>query len=185
MSMEIEPNKVVSHAILPVALAKFNNYLSKLINPLIGIFGIAVAGVMLTSMMFLTFFDVAGRYVLNKPIFGSLEVTEFLMALLVSFGLGYTALNKGHIRVDLIMQYTGRKTNLWFDIFAYGISCVFFMFVSWRVWLHALKVYASNLTSPALFIPVYPFIFLLSVGAGLVTLVFLRDFLKSVEEVNK
>ncbi len=185
MSMEIEPNKVVSHAILPVALAKFNNYLSKLINPLIGIFGIAVAGVMLTSMMFLTFFDVAGRYVLNKPIFGSLEVTEFLMALLVSFGLGYTALNKGHIRVDLIMQYTTRKANLWFDVFAYGISCIFYVLIAWQAWVYALTKMTSKMTSSILLIPVYPFIFALSVGAVFLVLVFLRDLLKSIEEVNK
>jgi TRAP-type transport system small permease protein len=183
--MEEKAVKVTAPQVPITGLGKLVSYLSKVVDPLTGVAGVAVAGTMLTAMMLLTFFDVAGRRLLNRPIIGSWELIEFMMALLVTFGLGYCALKKGHIRVDLIMQYTGRKTNLWFDIFAYGISCVFFMFISWRVWLHAQKVYASNLTSPALFIPVYPFIFLLSVGAALVALVFLRDFLKSVEEVGQ
>ena len=165
-------------------LAKFVIHLSKVIDPLVNIVGVTIACISLAAMMFLTFFDVAGRHMLNKPIVGSLEIIEFLMVLLVTFGLGYCALKNGHIRVDVIMQFTTRKVNLWFDIFAYCISCIFYIFITWRVWLYGISIYKGNLTSPTLLIPVYPFVFLLSVGAAFVALVFLREFLKSIDEVS-
>jgi TRAP-type C4-dicarboxylate transport system permease small subunit len=183
--MGVQSNSGVSHPVPHSGLAKFIDYLTKLVNPLIGVFGVAIACVMLAGMMFLTFFDVGGRFILNKPINGSLEITEYLMVFLVSFGLGYCALKNGHIRVDLIMQYTSRKANLWFDVFAYGVSCIFYIFICWQAWLYALSKVASKMTSSVLLIPVYPFVFALSVGAAFLVLVLLRDFLKSVEEVSK
>jgi TRAP-type transport system small permease protein len=159
-------------------------YLSKIVDRLSGVFGVAVAGSMLTAMMLLTFVDVVGRKLINRPVQGSWELVEFMMALVVTFGLSYCALNKGHIRVDFLMQYTGRRVNLWLDLFAYLISTVFFALAAWRIWLHAIKIYNSHLTSPSLFIPVFPFIFILSVGAAMLALVFLRDFFKSIEEVK-
>jgi TRAP-type transport system small permease protein len=183
--METQPNKVVAHPAPSGGLTKIVGYLTKIVNPLSGIIGLTIASVMLASMMFLTFFDVAGRFILNKPIAGSLELTEYCMALLVSFGIGYTALRKGHIRVDLLLQYTSRKATLWFDIFAYGISCFFYVFIAWQTWLYAMAKVASKMTSSVLLIPIFPFAFAISVGAAFLVLVFLRDFLKSIEEVSK
>jgi TRAP-type C4-dicarboxylate transport system permease small subunit len=126
-----------------------------------------------------------GRFLLNKPINGSLELTEFAMGLMVAFALGYCALRKGHIRVDLLLQYTSRKTTLYINIFTYAVSAIFYIFLGWQTWLNAGSVKASQLTSSVILIPVYPFAFLVSIGAFLLVLVFIRDFLQSIEEVRK
>jgi TRAP-type transport system small permease protein len=183
--MEARDSKTPAQATVPDGLAKTVAFLTKLVNPLSGVVGAIIASSVLAFMMFLTFFDVAGRFLLNKPINGSLELTEFSMALLVAFGLGYCALRKGHIRVDLILQYTSRKTTLWIDIFTYSVSSIFYMFLTWQTWLNAASVMNSKLTSSVILIPVFPFSFLVSIGAGLLVLVFLRDLLQTVEEVRK
>jgi TRAP-type transport system small permease protein len=183
--MEAKPKGDMIQASPSTVLSIFIKYLDKVIEPLNGVFGVTIAGAAIASMMFLTFFDVAGRYILNKPISGSIEITEYLMALLVTFGLGYCALKKGHIRVDLVMQYTSRKANLWFDIFAYGISCVMYVFITWQTWLYGFSKFASKMTSSVLLIPVYPFVFILSIGAAFLVLIFFRDCLKSIDEVSK
>jgi TRAP-type C4-dicarboxylate transport system permease small subunit len=183
--MEVQPNKAVKQPTPPNALAIVIKFLSRVVSPLSGVLGAVIASTAIAAMMFLTFFDVAGRFVLNKPISGSLEVTEYLMGLLVSFGLGYCALKKGHIRVDLIMQYTSRKVNLWFDLFAYGISFLMYIFITWQIWQYGVSKYTSKMTSSVLLIPVYPFAFIMAIGAAFLVLVFLRDFLQSIEEVSK
>ncbi len=183
--MEARSNKAVIQAAPSTGLGKLVAFLSKVVNPLSGVFGAAIAGTVLASMMFLTFFDVAGRFLLNKPIDGSLEVTEYLMGLLVGFGIGYCALKKGHIRVDLIMQYTSPKANQWFDVFAYGISCIFYIFITWQTWIYGFGKIESKMTSAVLLIPVYPFVFAIAVGAAFLVLVFLRDFLQSIDEVRR
>ncbi len=47
--------------------------------------------------------DVAGRYLFNKPIVGSLEITELLMAVMVFSGLAYTGVLRAHIRIDTLV----------------------------------------------------------------------------------
>jgi TRAP-type C4-dicarboxylate transport system permease small subunit len=175
--------------------ARFISSLSKLIDP-VARYGGVVGGFALAFMMFLTVFDVLGRAVggisfihniasFIGPVPGSLEMTELLLGILVSFGLGYCALRKGHIRVDLVMQYTSRKQNLWFDIFTYGFSFLFYCGVAWQAWNNGFSIYANQLTTANLSIPVFPFPFVLVLGAAIIALVLLRDFLKSIEEVRK
>jgi TRAP-type C4-dicarboxylate transport system permease small subunit len=182
-------------AIIPPAshggLAKFVAYLSKIVDPLIR-GGAAVAAVVLAVMMFFTFADVSstqiGKYLhisFFKPIIGSQEITELLMLTMVVFAIGYNALFKGHIRVDLIMQYTSRKVNQWFDVFTYFFSFVFYVLIGWQGWLYAWSNIHDETVSTILNLPIYPFNFLLVIGAAFAALIFLRDCLHSFEEVTR
>lgn len=146
---------------------------------------IVIAGAVVTAMMFLTFFDVALRYVLNEPISGSLEITEYLMILLVIFSLGYTGMHKGHIRVDLILMYLPKRAVKIMDVFAYLISAIFYILICWRAVLNGMLVQKDQLTSAVLFIPVYPFAYIVIIGAGLLVLVFIKDTIDSIHEVIK
>jgi TRAP-type C4-dicarboxylate transport system permease small subunit len=181
--MEDTPNKAGVQTVRLAGLAKVITFLSKIANLISGTVGAAIASTMLTAMMFLTFFDVVGRYFFNKPIIGSLELIEYMMGLLVAFGLSYCAMAKGHIRVDIIMQYTSKKANQWFDLISFGVALIFFSIVTWQTWIYGLSMIDSKLTSSVLLIPVYPFIFCISIGAAFLSLVFLRDFLQSIKEV--
>ncbi len=162
--------------------ARVVTYLSKIVDPL-STYSSAIGATALTAMMFLTFIDVFGRYLLHKPLDGSDELTQFMMAVSIGFAIAYCALKKGHIRVDLVMQYISKKANQWFDVVAYAVSCIFYAFITWQAWQYGFQQMASGLTSSVLYIPVYPFVFILTISMALVTLMFFRDFLKSVEEV--
>lgn len=159
--------------------------LSKIVDPLTSKIGMSIAGVFLTLIMAITFFDVAGRVFFKKPISGSLELTEFMMGIMVAFGIAYTAFRKGHIRVDIVMQFASRKANLWMDIFAYGTSMVFFIFITWQTWLNALSVMNTKLASVVLLLPTYPFVFIVAIGSVCVVLILLRDFLNAIKEVSR
>jgi len=175
--------------------SRFIAGISKVIDPLAK-YGGYVASVSLAFMMFLTVLDVIGRKLGDwsfiqqhldfiGPISGSLEMTELGLGVLVSLGLGYCALKKGHIRVDLIMQYTSRKANQWFDVFAYGISALFYCAVAWQAWNNGFSIIANDLKTAVLMIPIYPFPFVLVLGAAILALVFFRDFFNAIEEVRK
>ena len=183
--MSAQPGKTVEEAVPKGGLGKIVDYLSKVVDPLTSKVGVSIAAVMMALMMFLTFFDVAGRFLLNKPINGSLEITEYMMGVMVAFALGYTAFRKGHIRVDIILQYASRRVVQWMDIFAYGISMIFYCFIAWQSWLNAVSVMESKLTSAVLLVPAYPFVFIVAIGAAFVVLIFLRDFLNAIAEVSR
>jgi TRAP-type transport system small permease protein len=178
----------------PGGFARFINGYSKVVDP-IAKYGGSIGAAALAIMMFLTVFDVLGRAIggswihnittFFKPISGTTEITEFLMSILVVFGLGYMALHKGHIRVDLILQYTSKKVTQWIDVYTYFFSTALYVLITWQCWYNVTSKYSSGLTSATLLIPLYPFIFITMIGSGILTLVLLRDLLKSIEEVGK
>ncbi len=174
----------------PRVLKKIIYYLSKVIDP-IGNAGSLVAALALALMMFLTFFDVAltrigkisGSFGIFRPIIGSQEIQEFFMIGLVSFGLAYMALKKGHIRVDLVLQYVSQKAKNWFDIFTYFLSMSFYIFITRQAWMMAWDNVHDKAVSTILQVPMYPLNFVLFAGSALVVLMFLRDCLLSIEGV--
>jgi TRAP-type mannitol/chloroaromatic compound transport system permease small subunit len=69
--------------------------------------GIATMGLMLNVVV-----DVIGRAVFNRPLPGTLDVTQFAwMPVLVSLGLGYALLRGEHIRVNLLTAPTGPRAQ--------------------------------------------------------------------------
>jgi TRAP-type C4-dicarboxylate transport system permease small subunit len=178
-SRQVSPVKEGNHFLSNIA-----DWLDRIVTPLCKA-GIVISGIMGALMMVLTFVDVFGRYALNKPILGSFEITQMFMAILVIFGLGYCALHKGHIRVDLILMYVSKKTNRIIDVFTYGIAGIFYALITWQSWESAWSNYHDHVTTSVLYIPIFPFVFLLVIGAGVITLVFIKDTVAGINEVVK
>ncbi|RAU18907.1 TRAP transporter small permease [Nitrincola tibetensis] len=64
-----------------------------------------IAAVMLMVLMLITCVDVVGRYVFNKPLPGSIELTEIGMAILIFAAMPVVTWRGGHIVVDLLDRY--------------------------------------------------------------------------------
>ena len=62
-------------------------------------------------MMVLTTADVILRYLFNWPMPGSWELTEYLMAIAVSLTLAYCALERGHIKVDIVLSLLPQRAQ--------------------------------------------------------------------------
>ena len=70
-----------------------------------------LALITIVIMMMLTTVDVFLRYVFNRPILGSFEVTELLMVSVAGLSLAWCTLKSGHIRVDIIINMFSKKTR--------------------------------------------------------------------------
>ena len=64
-----------------------------------------IAMVVLAAMMLLTVADVTGRYLFNRPLTGSTEVTEFMMACLSFLAMAWCTKKKTHIKLDIMDRY--------------------------------------------------------------------------------
>jgi len=169
--------------------------LSKVVDPLIKV-GTVFSSAMLALLMFLIFIEVAGRGLggvafvrAHLPFIhafvGSDELATFLMGMVVAFAIGYCARHKGHIRVDVTLQFVPKKALPWFDIFTYLVSLVFYIFIIWQFWRNAVENVASHVSSSILLIPVYPVMFIMLIGTVFLALVFLRDLLASIDEATR
>ncbi len=160
------------------------NAITKIVSPITRV-TVWISGTIIACMMFLTGADVLMRYVFNRPITGSLELTEFMMSVAVGYALSYCAMRKGHIRVDLVLMYLPEKTRKPFDLLTYVVCFLFYCLVVWQVLLNGISLMNSKLTSSVLFIPVSPFVYLLVLGLAILVVVFLKDVFESISEVMK
>ena len=83
----------------------------------------------LMIVMILTVADVSLRYLVNQPIAGTFELTEFLLVILASFGFAYTALQNGHVTVDLVIERFSPKIQAVIDTITCLISIGVFLTV--------------------------------------------------------
>ena len=156
--------------------------LKRVVNPLVRIIAFVAAGV-LALMMFLTAADVLLRYIFNRPISGTWELTSYMMAVLVSFGLSYCALVKGLISVEVLTSRFSQRVQAVLNCITYFFSFCFFSLVTWQSILYIKLMFKSNLVSAALLIPTFPFIAALALGSLVFTLVILTDFLEYLSQV--
>ncbi|MEP4196996.1 MAG: TRAP transporter small permease [Aliishimia sp.] len=65
---------------------------------------------------------------------GSEELAGYAMALVSSWGMAYTLLELGHIRIDLIRSRTGNMARALFDIFSMIVMSGVVLTIAFRCW---------------------------------------------------
>lgn len=140
----------------------------------------AVALTILMVMAFFTLADVIGRSSMNRPISGAYELTELLFVIVVAFTLGYSAILKSHVRIDIVVSHFPRRAQIIIDAISYFVSSAFFLLAGWMVVLQAIHVKSQDVTSGILAIPLYPFNWALAFGFFLAGLMFLVMFFRFI-----
>lgn len=160
-------------------LNKGIDWLNKVLRPAGTVLHSVGVGI-LALMMFLTASDVILRYVFNRPIVGAFDLTEYMMAIVVAFGLAYCAMMKGHVRVDLIVERLPQRAQAVIDSVTGLLSLGLFSLITWQCFLNVKLQFASGVTSTVLLIPVFPFVGMVGIGSALLSLMLLIDFLESL-----
>jgi TRAP-type C4-dicarboxylate transport system permease small subunit len=145
----------------------------------------SVGGAILFLMMLLTAMDVLLRYIFNRPITGSYEITEYMMAIVVSSALAYCAVVKGHVVVDLVISRFPSRVQAILNSVHLLISFALFVFVTRQSYLYIFTMAESERTSAVLLIPIFPFIAILTIGLGIYTLQLLADLVDTMHKAVK
>jgi tripartite ATP-independent transporter DctM subunit len=127
----------------------------------------------LSGMMFLTAGDVIGRYLLKRPITGAFEITQYLMVILAFMAVAYTAVNKGHVSVDILTSRFSSKMQGIIGFITNLIGFGMFGLLAWRSVITALAYWKEGRADSILGVPTAPFIFVIVVGTTLLSLVLL------------
>ena len=135
-------------------------------------------------MMVLTTLDVILRN-FRVPIPGTYEIIGMLGALVISFSLAYTSLEKGHIAVEFLVQKLSVKAQNIITAFVEFTGFLFFIIVSWQSYIYAAGLRASGEVSMTLQLPTYPFVLGVSLGCAILTLVLLKEFIKALKGLNQ
>ena len=126
-----------------------------------------IAAVILGIMMMLTVVDVFFRYVLNTPLTGAIEVSELLMVVLVFPALGWIAIERSHIRVDLLVSTWPPRVQLIVEIIILLLTLGTFVIITWQSILESRQV---DMTTSLLSIPEAPFHWVMTGGFAMLCL---------------
>ena len=165
-------------------LGRFGLLLEKTVFP-VSRFLLFIGQFALAIMVMLTVVDVFLRYVFNRPILGSYELTEFMMAVLVFSTIGYTMAVKGHVVVDLVFTKLPQRTRDILECITSLIAFILFAIVAWRNAVQAITAWGRNDITAELFIPISPFILFVAIGIAVLSLVLFTQFIQSLAKAIK
>lgn len=157
-------------------LSRVGGYLGRLIHTLSRLLNL-VGVIVLPIMMLLTVGDVFGRYTLNRPIPGTLELVQFMLLIVVFLGLAYTASDKGHVSIDFVTQRLPPRTQDFIASIVYLVSTAIFIIMTWAGIVRVSEIVSSGGESVVLSLSIFPFALFIVFGSVMLTLVLFTDFL--------
>ena len=115
-------------------------------------------GWLLLGLAIVTVLDVLLRKFFSRPIQGTFEASELLLALIIFLAMPYTGLSDGHVVLDLTTERLPRRIQH-VIIGVNALFCAAFLgVVAWQVGLLAAEFSRTARTTITMRIPVYPFI---------------------------
>ena len=136
------------------------------------------------AMMAITVLDVVLRY-LRLSIPGAYDIVGLLGAVVISFPLAYTSVEKGHIAVEFLVQKLPERPKSVIDAITGLAGTAFFGLITWRSALYALDFLRSGEVSMTIKMPVYPFVLGTALGCALLTAVLSVGCIRTVREAFK
>jgi TRAP-type C4-dicarboxylate transport system permease small subunit len=133
-------------------------------------------------MMVFVAVDVTLRKLANMPILGSIELTQFILAICASFGLAQCAVNKGHVVIDMVISRLSRRSRgllgIGTGILGVGVGAL----MTWQLINYVLITLKANNVTGVLYIPIWPVVALVTFGFALYCVVLIIHFLEFIVE---
>jgi TRAP-type C4-dicarboxylate transport system permease small subunit len=144
---------------------------------------LVIGASVLSAMMFLTTGDVILRYFFESPLPGAYEIIQYMMSIVVPFGIAYCAHEGAHVSVDILFAFLPGRVQSFLECINSLIVLLLFLLVAWQSISYVQKTYDSGLTSGILYIPSYPFVGAMALGFSSLCLVLLLDFIRALSKI--
>ena len=136
----------------------------------------------LIPLMLLTAADVLSRDAFNHPIPGTVELSQYILAVFILLGLAYTQQVKAHVGVSILTSRLPYPAQFILKIAATLLSLFLFGILAWQGWVAGME---ERTVSDMLRIPQYPFRLLVGITAFLVCLQLLVDLGDSIKKITR
>jgi len=144
-----------------------------------------IASVILFLMMFLTIVDVFLRKVFNRSLLGTVEVTEFMLVILIFFSLAQTEIFNSHVKVDLVVGRFSERGQGLADMITQFVCFLISGLITWSTLVYSEKMRAIGEVSQDLWIPKYPLIYIVAVGCAVLSFSLLIKFFMALVRAVK
>lgn len=144
----------------------YNNIVKKASK---GLENIAAVILFITAMLIIV--NVISRRAFNTPVPGTLDLVLFFTTALIALSIAYCAVKDGHIYISVFIERLPKRVQKVMDVVIGTISASFLAFVTWHMVSYADAMRTTGEVSSTIRFPHYPFVLLLAIGFGMLTLV--------------
>jgi TRAP-type C4-dicarboxylate transport system permease small subunit len=127
--------------------------------------------------------DVTGRYLFSAPVKGSLELSEFMLAVFGMLGMAYTQHMGANVKVRILEKFLPRRAVLALDSLTFALSLGVILLLVYQSWVMGIEEYHYRTASDSLGVPLYPFHFLLSLSCLVLAIELLVSLINSLHGV--
>ena len=106
-----------------------------------------------------------------------MDLSIFMMVIVVFFSMAQCELMRGHITIDLLVSRFKQKSQDIFNSIAYVIFLVTFGWMTWQLIQYGIDRWHNNIVSLTLKIPIGPFVFVAALGCALLSLLVITHLL--------
>ena len=135
-------------------------------------------------LLVLTVGDVAGRFIFNKPIAGTFEVTKILFALSVFFSFPVAQFRGENLGITLLYDKFPIRVKGILDFISALISMAMFSVAFWQTLKYAARMKAAGSITSVLRWPMFPWIYIASIGLLILVVALVWDFVVSIKELK-
>jgi len=144
-----------------------------------------ISYVALTFMTLMIVVDVFGRFVFNRPLPATVDMTELVMPYIIFICLAYTLATGGHVRVSLLLDRVPPRARAGFEIFVSIVGFVVFGLITTWAWFH---FWHSFLIREQMLAPIYLPWFMgklaMPIGCALFSIQFLIQLMQALSHIS-
>lgn len=126
-----------------------------------------LSGTMLLAMAGVTFLDVGGRALFDRPIPAAYELVQICQAVLVFAALPLATRARMHITMGVSLAFIGPRAAAWLAALVDLVSVLFLALFAWRLWLMAGYLTEMGETLMFLRVPVGPLVHFMAAMSAL------------------
>lgn len=142
-----------------------------------------ISSILIIFVMVMVSIDVLLRYFLNTPITGVLEISEYLMLYIPMLGAAWLLKLRGHVNIDIIINFFNPKTRSILNCVIYIICSLTCAIITYLGGLTTWDQYQRGILDiKAIEIPKYTFLIVIPLGFFLLSVEFLRNAFTFIKE---
>lgn len=143
--------------------------------------GIAViCGTIVFLYMFLVSTNIAGRYFFNRPIDGTLEIGQLVLATVIFFNLAHAEMKNSHIRVVAVLELLPRKWRDKIETAILAVGFLMMVLMAWRSIPFALESFHMREVHMSVDVPIWPTKSIFFIGWSMLGFQFLIELINRI-----
>jgi TRAP-type C4-dicarboxylate transport system permease small subunit len=146
----------------------------------------AVAMLALTIMTVIVTGDVILRYVFHAPTKWSVEVSGYLLVVIVMMGLAYTQRERGHIKVDIILRRLPKAVRSWVElvvlVMVFAITIILIYLTAGDFWV---SIELKSVSDSVMAFPLAPWQAFIPIGLVILALLLIWEIYTETVKIRR